>query len=96
MSEAFGDITPEDRESLIKQADNQLAAAYRATFAGNMESQEIVLEDLRNFCLGSRTCLVRGPAGIDVNATLVASGRREVWLRLCTALGIDSHTGRKL
>lgn len=96
MSEAFGDITPEERESIVKKADDQLVAAYRATFAGNLAAQDLVLEDLRNYCLGDRTCVVRGPAGIDVNATLVASGRREVWLRLCKALDIDPHTGRQL
>lgn len=89
-------IEGEEQEDAIHQADRKLVAAYRATFAGNLQVQEIVLEDLRNFCLGDRTCIVRGPAGIDVNATLVASGRREVWLRLCKALELDSHTGRKL
>ncbi len=86
----------EQAEDELHRADRELIDAYRATFAGGMAAQDVVLEDLRNFCLGSRTCIVRGPAGIDVNATLVASGRREVWLRLCTALEIDPHTGRKL
>lgn len=85
-------MSPEE----LKTADEELQLAYQATFAGGMASQNLVLEDLRNFCLGDRTCIVRGPAGIDVNATLVASGRREVWLRLCMALEIDPHTGRKL
>lgn len=85
-------MSPEE----IKKADEDLQDAYKGVFAGNMAAQTVVLEDLRNFCLGDRTCIVRGPAGIDVNATLVASGRREVWLRLCTALEIDPHTGRKL
>jgi hypothetical protein len=93
MSEAFGDIMPEDREEIIRQADHQLQQAYKAIFAGNAAAREIVLQDLRNFCLGDRSCIVRGPAGIDLHATIAASGRREVWLRLCKALELDSHTG---
>lgn len=71
-----------------------IRASYQAAFAGGAGQK--ALEDLRRFCRAGETCIVVGPQGIDVHATLVAEARREVWLRVANALGLDPHTGQKL
>jgi len=86
-----------DQEEVDEQrlkAEKALRDSYKAAFAGG--SGQRALEDLRRFCRADSTCLAVGPNGIDIHATLVAEGRREVWLRVANALKIDPHTGQAL
>lgn len=77
--------TPEEAIEAIRKS-------YQAAFAGGAGQK--ALDDLRRFCRAGDTCLVAGPQGIDIHATLVAEGRREVWLRVANALNLDPHTGQ--
>ena len=81
-----------DIDVVRAEADKALRDSYRAAFAGG--SGQRALEDLRRFCRAGDTCLVATPQGIDIHATLVAEGRREVWLRVAKALDLDPHTGQ--
>lgn len=81
-----------DIDAARAKADKDLRNSYKAAFAGG--SGQRALEDLRRFCRAGDTCLHVGPQGIDIHATLVAEGRREVWLRVAKALDLDPHTGQ--
>lgn len=74
-----------------EEAVKAIRSSYQAAFAGGAGQKAI--EDLRRFCRAGETCLIAGPQGIDIHATLVAEGRREVWLRVANALNLDPHTG---
>lgn len=69
-------------EKDVEDATRGLAArqrAYSACFSGAKE----VLEDLARFCRANETCWDPDPR---VHAAL--EGRREVWLRIQTTLGL--------
>ena len=69
--------------------------AYRATF-GSREGQA-VLADLREFCRADTSCVVVGKDGkIDTHATVLAEGRREVWLRMIETLNLTDEQLLKL
>ncbi len=70
------------------------AVAYKATFA--TDDGQRVLRDLMKFCHADRTSVTLGPHGIDPQATLVAEGRREVWLRIHDFLGLTPDQMRLL
>jgi hypothetical protein len=58
-----------------------LREAYRKVFL-HYAGQE-VLADLAKFCRAGETCFVaKKGEPIDIERTLVAEGRREVWLRI--------------
>lgn len=68
---------------MISRMVPRKARAYKNTFNG-VEGRR-VLADLRNFCHATKPT-----ANVDnVNATFVAEGRREVWLRIQTLLKLD-------
>ena len=49
-----------------------------------------VLDDLKEFCRAESSCIVVGKDGhIDTHATMVAEGRREVYLRLLATLNLS-------
>jgi len=69
--------------------------AYRDVF-GN-EAGTRVLADLRAFCCADSSCVVVGKDGkIDTHATVLAEGRREVWLRIVETLNLTDETLLKL
>lgn len=86
----MADESPEEFSKRKAEYDRELVGAYRALF-GAGEAARLVLEDLDEFCRADRTCLVAGSAGIDIHATLVAEGRREVRLRIQEALKAPKH-----
>lgn len=68
---------------------------YRQVFGGNPGMH--VLADLREFCRADTSCVVVGKDGkIDTHATVLAEGRREVWLRIMEILQLDDDTLLKL
>lgn len=56
--------------------------AYRMTFRGPLA--EVVLKDMARFCRAHRTTYM-----IDRDASLVAQGRREAWLRIAEHLNLS-------
>ena len=69
--------------------------AYRAVF-GN-EAGTRVLADLRGFCCADSSCVVVGKDGkIDTHATVLAEGRREVFLRIIETLNLTDEQLLKL
>lgn len=68
---------------------------YRAVFLP--ESGQRVLADLREFCRADASCVVVGKDGkIDTHATVLAEGRREVWLRITETLNLTDEQLFKL
>lgn len=67
--------------------------AYRALFTpgGQLSpAAMIVLTDLRKFCRATvSTATVAQSGQIDSHASMLAEGRREVWLRICQHIHID-------
>lgn len=69
--------------------------AYRAVFGG--ADGRRVLADLREFCRADSSCVVVGKDGkIDTHATVLAEGRREVWLRITETLNLTDEQLLKL
>lgn len=69
--------------------------AYRDVF-GN-EAGTRVLADLRGFCCADSSCVVVGKDGkIDTHATVLAEGRREVFLRIIETLNLTDEQLLKL
>lgn len=68
---------------------------YRAAF--NSEAGMKVLADLREFCRADASCVVVSKDGkIDTHATVLAEGRREVWLRITETLNLTDEQLLKL
>ena len=68
---------------------------YRAVF--HSEAGMKVLADLREFCRADTSCVVVSKDGkIDTHATLLAEGRREVWLRITETLNLSDDALLKL
>jgi len=68
---------------------------YRAVFRS--ESGTRVLADLREFCRADTSCVVVAKDGkIDTHATVLAEGRREVWLRITETLNLTDEQLLKL
>ena len=68
---------------------------YRAAF--NSEAGIKVLADLREFCRADASCVVVSKDGkIDTHATVLAEGRREVWLRITETLNLTDEQLLKL
>lgn len=60
-------------------------------------SAAILLADLRVFCCADTSCVAIAKDGhIDVNATMVAEGRREVWTRLNEHLNLNDQAVRDI
>ena len=56
-----------------------------------------VLADLREFCRADASCVVVSKDGkIDTHATVLAEGRREVWLRITETLNLTDEQLLKL
>lgn len=72
---------------------NKVRQAYQALFNDprGTDAARIVLEDLAKFCAAGRTPCVFGATGVDVNGTLVAVGRLEVWHRINQNLGLPDR-----
>jgi hypothetical protein len=69
--------------------------AYRTAFGEKAGMH--VLADLREFCRADSSCVVVGKDGkIDTHATLLAEGRREVWLRITETLQLTDEQLLKL
>lgn len=69
--------------------------AYRATFETDAGLK--VLADLREFCRADASCVVVGKDGrIDTHATVLAEGRREVFLRMIETLNLSDEQLLKL
>lgn len=69
--------------------------AYHDAFGG--EAGTRVLADLREFCRADSSCVIVGKDGrIDTHATVLAEGRREVWLRIVETLNLSDETLLKL
>lgn len=77
-----------------------LREMYRAVFHRNDRRPEpvlAILDDLREFCRADTTCIVVGKDGhIDMHATAVAEGRREVYLRIQQTLTLSDETLNKM
>lgn len=68
---------------------------YRTAF--HSESGLRVLADLREFCRADTSCVVVAKDGkIDTHATVLAEGRREVWLRITETLNLTDEQLLKL
>lgn len=68
---------------------------YRAVF--HSEAGLRVLADLREFCRADASCVVVAKDGkIDTHATVLAEGRREVWLRITETLNLTDEQLLKL
>ena len=68
---------------------------YRAAF--HSEAGMKVLADLREFCRADTSCVVVAKDGkIDTHATVLAEGRREVWLRITETLNLTDEQLLKL
>jgi hypothetical protein len=68
---------------------------YRAVF--DTDEGQRVLADLRGFCRVDSTCVIVGKDGkIDTHATMVAEGRREVFLRIVEILRLTDEQLHKL
>lgn len=70
------------------------SVAYKNTFQS--DDGQRVLRDLSGFCHAGKTSVKLGPHGVDPQATLVAEGRREVWLRISDYLGLTPDQMRQL
>jgi hypothetical protein len=69
--------------------------AYRTAFGE--KAGMTVLADLREFCRADSSCVVVGKDGkIDTHATVLAEGRREVWLRITETLQLTDEQLLKL
>lgn len=63
---------------------------YREALSG--EAGMRVLADLREFCRADSSCVIIGKDGkIDTNATMLAEGRREVFLRITETLNLTDE-----
>jgi hypothetical protein len=63
---------------------------YRTVFRSDAGTQ--VLADLREFCRADASCVVVSKDGkIDTHATVLAEGRREVWLRITETLNLTDE-----
>lgn len=75
------------------------ALAYRALFTPDnpimQEHARVVLRDLAKFCNANKPSIRVSNGAIDVNATMVAEGRREVYLRLLTQLNVTDDDLRE-
>lgn len=61
------------------------------------EKALILLKDLRVFCFVDCSSHAKGADGrTDVEATFVAEGRRQVYIRLCELMEMDPYAVRKL
>lgn len=68
---------------------------YRAVFRSDAGTH--VLADLREFCRADASCVVVSKDGkIDTHATVLAEGRREVWLRITETLNLTDEQLLKL
>jgi hypothetical protein len=68
---------------------------YRAVFQSDAGIK--VLADLREFCRADTSCVVVAKDGkIDTHATVLAEGRREVWLRITEVLNLTDEQLYKL
>lgn len=70
--------------------------SYRACFMGEdgklSQEGERVMRDLAKFCRAMQSTAQVGPDGkIDPIATHIAEGRREVYLRIQSQLGVDDR-----
>lgn len=74
--------------------------AFRRCFLGPdgkpTPDGEVVLTELRRFCYGGKPTVKQGPQGIDALASMVASGRQEVYFRVADLLHIDDSDIRAL
>lgn len=69
--------------------------AYHAVFGGDQGMR--VLADLREFCRADTSCVVVAKDGkIDTHATVLAEGRREVFLRIVETLNLTDAQLLKL
>lgn len=72
-----------------------LRRVYRAFFLKDVREPRVVktlLDDLREFCKADQTCVVVAKDGhIDTHATLLAEGRREVFLRIESVLNLEDE-----
>lgn len=60
-------------------------------------SAAVLLADLRVFCCADTSCVAIAKDGhIDVHATMVAEGRREVWARLHEHLNLNDQAVRDI
>jgi hypothetical protein len=63
---------------------------YRTVFRS--DAGTMVLADLREFCRADASCVVVSKDGkIDTHATVLAEGRREVWLRITETLNLTDE-----
>lgn len=58
--------------------------AYRLMFArGPGDPETVALADLRQFCFADGSTIIAPSGGaVDIERTMAAQGRREVWLRI--------------
>ena len=73
-----------------------LRALYRRIFQEpkpiSVRDGAALLADLREFCRADTSCVVVGKDGkIDTHATLLAEGRREVFLRIQQMLNLSDE-----
>lgn len=75
------------QEEKIKGALARRRRAYQCTFGKENQFGEIVLKDLAKFCRANESTFHADP-----RLHAVLEGRREVWLRICHHLHLDSDT----
>jgi hypothetical protein len=81
-------------ENDIREAKEYLTTrqtAYRLTFEDKQPANMEVLADLAWYCKANETCVVKDKQGrIDRDLTLIAEGRREVFLWIMQHLGLTA------
>lgn len=74
--------------------------AYKALFRSDnpvlQNHAEVVLRDLAKFCNHRKPSIRVSNGAIDVHATMVAEGRREVYLRIQAQLGVSDDDLREI
>ncbi len=77
-----------------------LKRLYRSIFLqGNRERSNIdgLLNDLKEFCYAEKSCVIVGKSGmVDTHASLLAEGRREVYLRIQSILNLSDEAINKM
>ena len=79
-----------------QQERSTIREAFRTTFFSPGPASEIVRRHLARFCCADGPTVRISPMSrtIDPLATVMAEGRREVWLAIHADAGIDPITGK--
>ncbi len=75
-------------KKLWRRRQNAYQTIFRPDSPVHAAAAHLVLTDLAKFCNAHKPSIRVSNGAVDSNATLIAEGRREVWLRIQTILHI--------